>query len=175
MAADVDVPALIEEVLMVYDSRLRASGIELRREFSIVPAVHALRGELHQVFSNLVSNAIDAMRDGGTLNVTVREGSGSAGAGVEVGIEDTGVGIPAQNLPRLEPFFTTKTSAGTGLGLWVVQQFLESWGGTVSVASNSGSPEHGTRFTIFLPLNSIPAKRPKTNGTSSGLASKGTL
>ena len=65
VASDVDLPALIEEVLTVYDSRLRASSIVAVLDFAVVPAVHALRGELHQTFSNLISNAIDAMRDSG--------------------------------------------------------------------------------------------------------------
>jgi len=51
-----------------------------------------------------------------------------------------------------EPFFTTKPAAGTGLGLWVVRQFIASWGGTIEVDSRTGIQKHGTTFTIFLPL-----------------------
>jgi signal transduction histidine kinase len=80
------------------------------------------------------------------------------------------VGIPAQHLPRLfEPFFTTKPNAGTGLGLWVVQQFVQSWGGTVNVSSSTQLPDRGTRFTIFLPLKSVSETQNKTNGASGGL------
>ncbi|MGC2635729.1 MAG: ATP-binding protein [Acidobacteriaceae bacterium] len=148
---DIDLPALLEDVLTVYESRLRASGIEVVRDFAIVPTVRALRGELHQVFSNLVSNAIDASREGGTLTLTVREASDAAG--LTIAVQDTGMGIPAENLGRLfEPFFTTKTGAGTGLGLWVVRQFVASWGGLVTVMSDTEPTRHGTTFTIFLPL-----------------------
>lgn len=143
-------PGLLEEVLTVYDSRLRASDIEVVRDFTIVPAVRGLRGELHQVFSNLISNAIDASRDGGSLILTVRESVDAPG--LIVTVADTGMGIPRENLTRLfEPFFTTKAGAGTGLGLWVVRQFVTSWGGTIAVASETGSARHGTTFTIFLP------------------------
>ena len=167
---DIDMPALIEEVLTVYHSRIRSAGVEVTRDFAVVPAVHALRGELHQVFSNLISNAIDAMRDGGALRISVREVVETPGKGVMVTIQDTGVGIPAQHLPRLfEPFFTTKPNAGTGLGLWVVQQFVESWGGTVNVSSSTQPPDRGTRFTIFLPLKSVSETQNKTNGASGGL------
>ncbi len=160
VASNIDMPALIEEVLTVYDSRLRAAGVEVRKEISIVPAVRALRGELHQVFSNLVSNAIDAMREGGTLKISIREAGDSFGRGVLVAVEDTGEGIPAANLPRLfEPFFTTKLNAGTGLGLWVVRQFVASWGGTISVNSSSEADNHGTTFTIVLPLVSMAEKQ----------------
>jgi len=158
---DIDLPALLEDVLTVYDSRLRASGIEVVRDFAVVPAVRALRGELHQVFSNLISNAIDASRDGGTLTLAVRE-AGDA-PGLTIVVRDTGVGIPEENLGRLfEPFFTTKTGAGTGLGLWVVRQFVASWGGIVTVMSDTGPTNHGTTFTIFLPLVTSQAVHNRT-------------
>jgi PAS domain S-box-containing protein len=151
--SDIDLPALIEEVLVVYDSRLRAANIAVVRDFAIVPAVHALRGELHQVFSNLISNAIDAMRDGGRLKISIRQTGEGRDLGILAAVEDTGIGIPQENLSRLfEPFFTTKPAAGTGLGLWVVRQFVTSWGGAVNVTSNIGSEIHGTTFTISIPL-----------------------
>jgi PAS domain S-box-containing protein len=153
---EIDLLALIEEVLTVYDSRLRASGIEVRRDFCVVPGMRGLRGELHQVFSNLLSNAIDAMRDGGTLQIGIRETEDHPEPGVAVVIQDNGSGIPAENLPKLfRPFFTTKPSAGTGLGLWVVQEFVESWGGAVTVNSSTDSHDHGTTFTIVLPLTAL--------------------
>ena len=163
VASDIDMPSLIEEVLTVYDSRLRASSIVVVRDFAIVPAVHALRGELHQTFSNLISNAIDAMRDGGgQLKISVQQARGGNDIGVLVTLEDTGSGIPFENIPRLfEPFFTTKTAAGTGLGLWVVRQFVTSWGGTIDVDSSTDTQKHGTRFTIFLPqLAVVEVKKP---------------
>jgi signal transduction histidine kinase/DNA-binding response OmpR family regulator len=162
IASDIDLPALIEEVLTVYDSRLRASSIVIVRDFAIVPAVRALRGELHQVFSNLISNAIDAMREGGQLKISIREPERGHELGLLVAIEDTGIGIPQENIPRLfEPFFTTKPSAGTGLGLWVVSQFVASWGGTINVSSKTASENHGTTFTIFLPLVAAPDQKKK--------------
>jgi signal transduction histidine kinase len=162
IASDIDLPALIEEVLTVYDSRLRASSIVVVRDIAIVPAVRALRGELHQVFSNLISNAIDAMRDGGQLKISIREPERGHDVGLLVAVEDTGIGIPQENIPRLfEPFFTTKPSAGTGLGLWVVSQFVASWGGTINVSSNTDSEKQGTTFTIFLPLVAAPDQKKK--------------
>jgi signal transduction histidine kinase len=100
------------------------------------------------------------MREGGTLKISIREAGDSFGRGVLVAVEDTGEGIPAANLPRLfEPFFTTKLNAGTGLGLWVVRQFVASWGGTISVHSSSEPDNHGTTFAIVLPLVSLPEKQ----------------
>ena len=162
--SDIDLPALFEEVLTVYDSRLRASNIAVVRDFSIVPPLRALRGELHQVFSNLISNAIDAMRDGGRLKISIHDAARllnqSNAPGIAVAIADTGIGIPQENIPRLfEPFFTTKPAAGTGLGLWVVRQFVASWGGTIDVNSNVDPQNRGTTFTMFLPLIAVPDKK----------------
>jgi PAS domain S-box-containing protein len=158
--SQIDMPALLEEVFTVYDSRLRASGIQVRKDFAVVPPVRALRGELHQVFSNLISNAIDAMREGGRLVLSLRESAEEPG--LLVTVEDTGMGIPAANLSRLfEPFFTTKAGAGTGLGLWVVHQFVESWGGTITVESNIEPTNHGTTFRIFLPMVAVADARNK--------------
>ncbi len=160
LPADIDLPALLEEVFTVYDSRLRASSIAVRRDFTIVPTIRGLRGELHQVFSNLISNSIDAMREGGSLTLSIRQPEEARNPGIVVVIRDTGIGIPRENIPRLfEPFFTTKSSAGTGLGLWVVRQFVTSWGGTVEVQSETGSVSHGTTFTLFLPLLAVSEKR----------------
>jgi PAS domain S-box-containing protein len=152
----IDMEALLEEVLTVYDSRLRAGGIQVRKDFAAVPTIKALRGEMHQVFSNLLSNAMDAMRDGGKLSIAMHDAEQDGKPGIEVRIEDTGIGIPEKNLRRLfEAFFTTKPSAGTGLGLWVVAQFVDSWSGSIHVTSSTEADSHGTTFTIFLPLISV--------------------
>jgi signal transduction histidine kinase len=134
-------------------------------DFAVVPAVHALRGELHQTFSNLISNAIDAMRDsGGQLKISVQQGNGSQEPGVLIYIEDTGTGIPSENIPRLfEPFFTTKPASGTGLGLWVVHQFVASWGGTIQVGSSTDTQKHGTTFTIYIPAVAAAESKKKPN------------
>jgi PAS domain S-box-containing protein len=149
----VDIAGVLDDVLAVYHSRLIAAHIGVTRNFQQVPQLHALRGEIHQVFSNLVSNAIDAMPGGGQLLVSVGNSQRGDQAGVKIVVEDNGSGIAPENKQRLfEPFFTTKLSVGTGLGLWVVKQFVEQHGGTVSVESSIDAKHHGTRFIIFLPL-----------------------
>jgi PAS domain S-box-containing protein len=164
--SQIDMPVLLEEVLTVYDSRLRAMGINVRKDFAVLPPIETLRGEMHQVFSNLFSNAIDAMRDGGTLTIVLREAQEDGRLGVHVRIEDSGVGIPAENLSRLfEAFFTTKPNAGTGLGLWVVKQFVESWGGRIEVTSSMEPDAHGTAFILFVPLFAVsPSRRNSERG-----------
>jgi PAS domain S-box-containing protein len=164
--SQIDMLVLIEEVLTVYDSRLRAVGIELRKDFTPLPSVRALRGEMHQVFSNLFSNAIDAMHDGGTLTIVLREAEENGRPVIRIRIEDSGVGIPPENLARLfDAFFTTKPDAGTGLGLWVVKQFVESWGGRIEVTSSIESDRHGTAFNLLVPLVAVN-QSPRKIGTT---------
>jgi PAS domain S-box-containing protein len=166
----IDMGSLVEEVLMVYQSRLRAGSIQIRKDFADVPKIKALRGEMHQVFSNLLSNAIDAMREGGKLSIAVRDAEKDGQTGVEVRIEDSGIGIPPENLPRLfDAFFTTKPGSGTGLGLWVVKQFIDSWSGSIDVTSSTDAGSHGTAFTLFLPLIAV-SQPARPNGATLAVA-----
>jgi PAS domain S-box-containing protein len=153
--SEVDLARVLDDVLTVYNSRLSAANIQVVKQFQPVPPLHALRGELHQIFSNLVSNAIDAMRGGGRLLLSLTEDEHEGRPGIRALVEDNGSGIAEKNLDRLfEPFFTTKVSVGTGLGLWVVKQFIQDHGGAITVESTTGVNDHGTRFMIFLPLSS---------------------
>jgi two-component system sensor histidine kinase HydH len=103
--------------------------------------------QLHQVFVNLLINAIEAMPNGGTLRVTAR--SNSSTQQVSIRVLDTGDGIPADLLPRLfEPFATAK-ERGTGLGLAVSRRILEEHNGTIEVRPHF---PQGTIFELFLPL-----------------------
>jgi len=102
---------------------------------------------LEQVFLNLISNAIRAMKDGGELYITTS--FDSTRKGIIIKFEDTGVGIPEGNLKKIfKPFFTTYKE-GTGLGLSICQNIIKEHKGDISVESKLGK---GTIFTIFLPL-----------------------
>jgi PAS domain S-box-containing protein len=145
-------PDLLDDVVSVYQSRLRSRNISVQRSYEAASPINGMKGELHQVFSNLVSNAIDAMEAGGVLTLSVSQVERSGKRGVNVTVEDNGKGIREQDLPRLfEPFFTTKTNVGTGLGLWVVKQFVENHHGEVAAERLGNATGPGTRFTIFLP------------------------
>jgi len=108
------------------------------------PAVLGDRAQLQIVFSNLIRNARDAMPEGGLLKLTAIKG----GAHVEITVEDTGVGIPSENLSRiLEPLYSTKAK-GIGLGLSIANEILGRHHGTLLVRSNVGV---GSVFTVRLP------------------------
>jgi signal transduction histidine kinase len=101
---------------------------------------------LRQVVSNLVSNALNQMPDGGRLDVTAR----AEGAGVIIEVADTGPGIPPDRLERVfERFVKSGDSTGSGLGLSIARDLVEAHGGTITAANR---PEGGAVFTIDLPL-----------------------
>lgn len=146
---------LILNVLTVYNSRLTSSGIAVDLRFNDLQKILASKGELLQVFSNIIANATDSMVEGGTLHIATRKVISSKGDGLEVAIRDTGTGIRPENLPKIfDPFFTTKGERGTGIGLWVTKQLVEARGGNISLVSNVEQHHSGTTVTIFLPFAS---------------------
>jgi PAS domain S-box-containing protein len=144
---------LIKNVLAVYNSKLIAAGISAELHFNDLQKILISKGEILQVFSNVIANAIDAMRSGGTLSISTRNLMSSAGNGIQVTIRDNGVGIPQEHLPQIfEPFFSTKGNLGTGIGLWIAKQLVDKRGGQLSVASSDASGNSGTTVTVFLPF-----------------------
>jgi PAS domain S-box-containing protein len=144
---------LMENVLSVYSSKLLAAGITTDKQFHDRRAVLVRKGEILQIFSNIVTNAADAMRQGGVLSISIREIVGSMGDGIQTIIRDNGMGIRQEHLAQIfEPFFTTKGDVGTGIGLWVTKQLIEARGGEISITSSTQNGVSGTTVTIFIPL-----------------------
>ena len=156
VAEQVDIPALIDSMLKVFSSKIAAKRIKIDRKFVKCKPVYGVRGELRQVVSNLIANAIDAVSEGGAIAVETRPNKESI---VEITIADDGPGIAAQNIDRIfEPFFTTKVGTGTGLGLWVAKEIVERHGGTIALFSQNGYRDmHGATFTVKIPAASITA------------------
>ena len=129
---------------------LRNRKIQLIQEFdeSLAP-VHADRQQLRQVFLNLMTNAGDAMPEGGVLTVRVHDQSESSRVVIE--LTDTGKGIAAADIKKVwEPFFTSKMEGkGTGLGLSICSRIVEEHGGTISLESEVGK---GTTVSLALPV-----------------------
>jgi signal transduction histidine kinase len=142
-------PTVIEASLELVKHQVKMDSVAVDRDFEAgLPLIRGNPNQLQQVFINLFVNAVQAMRGGGRLEVAVRGGSGRP---VTVTVNDTGMGIPADNLTRVfDPFFTTKPEGeGTGLGLSIIQSIVQNHGGTVEVASEMGV---GTTFKLQFPV-----------------------
>jgi signal transduction histidine kinase len=112
-------------------------------------------GELRQVFSNLLANALDALEPGGHIRIRAKEyrsEASAAGRCIRVIFADNGCGIAAELRSRIfDPFFSTKGNFGTGLGLWVTREIVEKHGGSLRVRSRCGKEMSGTVFSVTLP------------------------
>ncbi len=144
---------IVLHAITIYEPRCAAAGIEIRRSLNSSRTVVLRRGEMMQVISNLIANSIYAMPAGGVLAISVEDTRESAD-GIGLTIKDDGVGIAAHDLPRVfDAFFTTRTTVGTGIGLFVAKQFVEGHGGRIDIESRNGSENHGTSVRVFLPIS----------------------
>lgn len=150
-----NVAETIDDLLLLYDKRFESRRIKVLKQYDKEIEITALAGEVRQAFSNLITNAVDAMPNGGTLVVKVAKAhdwSSPPLHGVRVTILDTGSGIEAKHRKSVfQPFFTTKTDVGTGLGLWITRGIVEKHHGSIRMKSRTGQSGHGTAFSIFLP------------------------
>src|SRR6185437_2611565 len=125
----------IDDLLFLYEKRFETRNIRIVKEYKKSPEITAFAGEIRQAFSNLISNAIDAMPSGGSLVIRVSgacDWSNSLQPGVRVTILDTGIGVPSHvRKDVFEPFFTTKADVGTGLGLWITKNIVEKHHGNI--------------------------------------------
>jgi PAS domain S-box-containing protein len=161
-ASPVNIAELIDQVLQLYDRRLQNKHIQIEKQYRDPAVLCAFPAELRHLFSNLIINALDAMSDGGRLQVRVRAGlsfSDSSRTGVRVTVADNGGGIEHANALRIfEPFFTTKRELGTGLGLWFSQGIAQKHGGRIRFHTRTSLANHGTIFTVFLTDAATDAK-----------------
>jgi len=156
-----DIGTLVDQVLTVCGSRAEDKQIAVKA--NLQPRLPRLFGDpdlLAQVFINLVDNAIKYTPEGGTITISAQV----EGDEIRIDVADSGVGIPAENLPRVfERFYRvekarTRGAGGTGLGLAIVKHIVKGHGGRVDVKSVVGK---GTVFSVFLPLE-MPAVPPAT-------------
>jgi len=143
-----DINAVLDEILLINEKQLQENSIKIKPSLAKdLGMVVASKNQLRQVFLNMISNARDAMPEGGTLSVKTKADKKN----INIEISDTGVGIEPKNIKKIfDTFFTTKDSVkGVGLGLSVCYGFIQDHGGDIEAQSEPGS---GTTFTISLPL-----------------------
>ncbi len=157
---EISLAEVLEDVIGIHALRMQIAGIRLVKKFSGDGRVLGFPGELRQVFLNLIGNAIEAMPEGGTLTVRLyascdfRDGYRS---GIRVSIFDTGAGIDAANKHRLfEPFFSTKDTKGTGLGLWVTRGIVQKHEGAIRFRSFTSGNQSLTCFSVLIPSQPQP-------------------
>jgi PAS domain S-box-containing protein len=152
--ASVHIPTIIESVLALYANKLLTKQIKTQLALEDCPPITGLAGEIQQLISNIISNAIDAVPAKGTLKIEVSPMATGNAKSIRFKVEDDGPGITAENLQRIfEPFFTTKKDVGTGLGLWVCKEIAERHGGSIQAQSVSANGSQGAVFTVFLPYH----------------------
>ncbi|MDH3890851.1 MAG: ATP-binding protein [candidate division Zixibacteria bacterium] len=151
---DVDINATIEDTVTFVEHQLHMNQIELSLELdSNLPIIQGSGGQLQQVFTNLIINAMHASKPQGVISIKSRfsPALGEFGGAVEVQIADQGSGIEPETIKKIfEPFFTTKeVGKGTGLGLSVSYGIIKDHGGEIKVDS---VVSRGTKFTLILPV-----------------------
>lgn len=140
---------LMDTSLQSFQRQMEEVGVHVERAYNTDALIEVTPNELRQVFTNLISNAIDAMPQGGTLQLKAF----ADGQDVKLVFSDNGSGIKPEKLEEIfEPFVTTKGEKGLGIGLWISRNIVEKLGGTIQVHSTVSESGHGTQFTICLPI-----------------------
>jgi signal transduction histidine kinase len=143
-----DVASIFEETLQLIRPRIEKQRIVVRKEFQALPIILMDREQIKQVALNLLLNAVQAMPEGGTL--TLRGQNSEDGQWIRISIQDSGMGIPSEDMNKLfDPFFSTK-EGGVGLGLSIAHRIIDQHHGKIEVESNPGE---GTLFALWLPID----------------------
>jgi PAS domain S-box-containing protein len=162
----VSLPEVLDSVLELQQRGFQSAGITLRKRYKSDGIICGFPAELRQVFLNLISNAIQAMPEGGTLRVHITGASDETTGcrGVAISVTDTGTGIQPEDAENLfRPFFTTKAAKGTGLGLWISKGIIQKYEGRITFRSLRRGERNITCFRVFLPAEAI-ARIQKADG-----------
>ncbi len=167
---------LLDDVVELQKRAFQANHVIVRKKYFAASTVIGFPVELRQVFLNLISNAIQAMPTGGTLRLHVREATdwSTGQRGPVVSVIDTGIGIKPEDAKRLfEPFFSTKSAKGTGLGLWISKGILQKYNGRISYRSFRSRHGSTTCFRIFIPGSDALNVAPPIIGQATRLEREG--
>jgi PAS domain S-box-containing protein len=148
----VDLREVADDVVNLYMPKLKNKDVQIERRYWTEAPIYGVEGELRQILSNLLINSIDAVSTQGCVRLRVSGPSTLDGDRpvIRLSVSDNGSGIKPQHLKQIfEPFFSTKETTGTGLGLWVTQQLVKKHDGTIRVRSKPGM---GTVVQVYLPV-----------------------
>ncbi len=149
-----DVHEVINEALRLFEEQTGEQSIIIERSFGDIPSIEGDKEQVREAIENLLSNAIDAMPDGGALSVVTGREVVRDRPYVTVKVKDTGKGIAEENMSKIfEPFFTTKVAVkGTGLGLSITRKIVEEHGGFIKVESKVNA---GSTFSLYFPYKPV--------------------
>lgn len=156
-AIAVNVEDIVEDILQIFHKRIAIKKIVVRKVYQTDGAIIVSHpGEIRQVFSNLLTNAIEAVPEGGQFALRISKSieweKQPVVHGLRITLADSGCGIAAHQAARIfEPFFTTKGENGVGLGLWIAKGIAHRLGGSIRMRSSVRPNRSGTCFSIFLP------------------------
>ncbi|MGE4169547.1 MAG: sensor histidine kinase [Candidatus Margulisiibacteriota bacterium] len=150
----VSVQSSLEKIVLLIRARCQNKGITIQDHFEKVPLVSASQQGLFQIFTNLVTNALNAMPDGGILSLHIRGASQNDQEGVLIGIQDTGPGIPIDQQATFftRDIYTTPEGETHGFGLGIVRNLIEKFDGQISLDSNP-TYLHGTTVWVWLKVS----------------------
>lgn len=159
---------ILDNVVELQARKLQLNRIVLERDFRTTGRIQGFSVELRQVFLNIISNAIQAMPEGGRLRLRLTESRSRNGhSGVRVDVSDTGIGIKAEHASRIfEPFFSTKDAKGTGLGLWISRGIIQKYGGGIRFRTKRFKSGSATCFSIFIPGIAVDEREPLVTALS---------
>ncbi len=159
--ASTNVVEILQSVLALFKGKFRMAGVQTEVKIEDAPELMCFAGEMRQVFVNLIGNAVESMLVGGRLTIRVRPGTDwrTNDQGVRITIADTGSGMSLETRRRMyEAFYTTKGSAGSGLGLWVTASIVRKHQGSIHVRSKRQERFGGTAFTLIFPYAGAAGK-----------------
>lgn len=164
---DIDCRSLLEDTVALFRAKLREKQIRVTVGVPGSVRLQARAGEIRQVLTNLVSNAIDAMKTHGTLTLRAEQLNSDGSDWVLLQVEDSGHGISEEIRKNLfQPFYSTKGTLGTGLGLWVTHNIVERHHGTIDIDSERGR----TVISVMLPAE-YRGDEEEANGNTTGSVS----
>jgi signal transduction histidine kinase len=146
---------LVTSVVDLLKSKIQATQATVLQQCDQPLHILGIAGELRQILANLLANSLDAVGHDARIVIRARASlDPTTGAPrIRLSVSDCGQGIsPATAKQMFDPFFTTKGSVGTGLGLWVCKQLVDKNGGHIRVRSTAQGPNHGTTFSVTLPI-----------------------
>jgi PAS domain S-box-containing protein len=163
---------LLQETALLFEPKCRQQEITLSVDARCTAVINGSKNELRQALSNLISNSVDAVGRQGRVRIRMKPGrhNQESGKAVRITVADSGKGIPERDHQNLfEPFYTTKASTGTGLGLWITKDIIQNHEGTIRLKSRCEGRHAGTIVSVGLPalrLSSFPRKFPPQSANS---------